>query len=197
MNATRSASCSRFPDSRRSERIGRLSRPVRCSGARESWESAITGTLSSRARIFSAAAHLTDLLDAVGAHVLGAHQLDVVEDDQRQAAVAVADLLRVQAPRLGPQVEACRGPRTRRSTAARSRARCRPSAPSPTRARATWPLRSLSEGIRARLAIRRWASSESDISSEKKATGRRSLTRRARRCWRRGPTCPCPGGRRG
>src|SRR5205085_1346528 len=36
-----------------------------------------------------AAAHLADLLHAVGAHVVRAHQLDVVEDDQRQAAVAV------------------------------------------------------------------------------------------------------------
>ena len=36
---------------------------------------------------------------------------------------------------------------------------------------ATWPLRSLSPEIRARQAMKRWASSTSDISSEKKATG--------------------------
>jgi hypothetical protein len=35
----------------------------------------------------------------------------------------------------------------------------------------TWPLRSLSPEIRARQAMKRWASSTSDISSEKKATG--------------------------
>ena len=48
--STRSASCSIAPDSRRSERIGRLS--GRCSGARESWETAITGTSSSPERSF-------------------------------------------------------------------------------------------------------------------------------------------------
>ena len=51
------------------------------------------------------AAHLADLLDPAGAVVLGPHQLDVVDHDQRQAAVAGAALLRVQAPRLRPQVE--------------------------------------------------------------------------------------------
>src|ERR1700742_600199 len=40
----------------------------------------------------------------------------------------------------------------------------------------TWPLRSLSPGIRARQAMKRWASSTSDISSEKKATGLSRLT---------------------
>ena len=41
----------------------------------------------------------------------------------------------------------------------------------------TWPLRSLSPEIRARQAMKRWASSTSDISSEKKATGRFVLDR--------------------
>jgi hypothetical protein len=50
-----------------------------------------------------AAAHLPDLLDPVGASVVGAHQLQVVDDDQPEAAIRL--LLRVQPPRLGPQVE--------------------------------------------------------------------------------------------
>ena len=48
-------------------------------------------------------------------------------------------LLGVQAPRLRPQVEQARGRRTRRSTAGCPRARCRPAAPSPTRARRPGP----------------------------------------------------------
>ena len=43
--------------------------------------------------------------------------------------------------------------------------------------RATWPLRSLSPGIRAWLATKRWASSVSDISSENSATGLAVLDR--------------------
>ena len=46
-----SASCSRLPDSRRSESIGFLS--VRCSGPRLSWLIAMTGTSSSLASSFS------------------------------------------------------------------------------------------------------------------------------------------------
>ena len=42
--------------------------------------------------------------------------------------------------------------------------------------RATWPLRSLSPDILAWLAMKRWASSVSDISSENRATGFPSLT---------------------
>src|SRR5690606_38388419 len=48
-NMTRSASCSRAPDSRRSESCGRWSE--RCSGARESCESAMIGTPSSLASV--------------------------------------------------------------------------------------------------------------------------------------------------
>src|ERR687893_353995 len=51
MKPTRSESCSKDPDSRRSERIGRLS--WRCSTARESCDSAMMGTSSSRASNFS------------------------------------------------------------------------------------------------------------------------------------------------
>ena len=40
----------------------------------------------------------------------------------------------------------------------------------------TLPLRSRSPAIRARQAMKRWASSTSDISSEKKATGSPCLT---------------------
>ena len=42
--------------------------------------------------------------------------------------------------------------------------------------RATWPLRSLSPGIRAWLATKRCASSVTDISSENSATGRLLLS---------------------
>ena len=49
------------------------------------------------------AADLADLLDPVGAVVVGAHQLHVVDDDQAEAAAVL--FLGVQAPRLRPQVE--------------------------------------------------------------------------------------------
>ena len=49
------------------------------------------------------AAHLADLLDPVGARVVGAHQLQVVDDDQAEAAPVL--VLGVQPPRLRPQVE--------------------------------------------------------------------------------------------
>ena len=48
-------------------------------------------------------ADLTDLLDPVGARVVGAHQLQVVDDDQAEAAALL--FLGVQPPRLRPQVE--------------------------------------------------------------------------------------------
>ena len=57
----------------------------------------------------------------------------------------------------------------------------------------TLPLRSLSLGIRARLAIRRWASSDSDISSEKNATGRFSFTATCSAMLATKPDLPMPG----
>ena len=51
MKRTMSASCSRAPDSRRSDSIGLLS--DRASGWRDSWEMAMTGTSSSLASSFS------------------------------------------------------------------------------------------------------------------------------------------------
>ena len=51
ISATTSASCSRAPDSRRSDSIGRLSE--RASGARDSCDRTITGTVSSLARPLS------------------------------------------------------------------------------------------------------------------------------------------------
>ena len=48
---TTSASCSRAPDSRRSDSMGRLSE--RASGARDSCDSTMIGTFSSLARPFS------------------------------------------------------------------------------------------------------------------------------------------------
>ena len=98
MKTTTSASCSMPPDSRRSESIGRP--PGRCSGARESWEMPITGTFSSRARIFRPRLNWLDLLDPVGSRVLGPHQLQVVDDHQPQPLLG-----RGQAPRLGAQLE--------------------------------------------------------------------------------------------
>ena len=51
MNITMSASCSIEPDSRKSDSCGRLS--SRLSTARDSWDSAITGTDNSFAIAFS------------------------------------------------------------------------------------------------------------------------------------------------
>src|SRR2546425_9424137 len=53
MKHTTSASCSIAPDSRRSDSWGRRCSPPRCSGARESWDNATTGTSSSLARALS------------------------------------------------------------------------------------------------------------------------------------------------
>src|SRR5438034_5613262 len=53
MEQTTSASCSIAPDSRRSESCGRRCSPPRCSGARDSCDSATTGTSSSFASALS------------------------------------------------------------------------------------------------------------------------------------------------
>ena len=105
------------------------------------------GTSSSRARIFSPRLIWPDLLDPVGARVVGAHQLDVV-DDQRQ-------------PARRPRSLACRRRAlARRSSRLRSEESSIHSGASSSSLQAlttfgqsrseTLPLRSLSLGIRAR-----------------------------------------------
>ena len=63
-----------------------------------------------------------------------------------EAAVAARLLLRVQPPRLRPQVEHARGPRTRRSTAARFSSSLQTLSTFAQSRSPTWPLRSLSRG---------------------------------------------------
>ena len=87
------------PDSRRSESCGRLFSPVRCSGARDSCESATTGTRSSLRERLEPARDLADLLlPALGVR-RALHQLQVVDDDHADVGV------RLEAPRLGPHLE--------------------------------------------------------------------------------------------
>ena len=88
-----SASCSIEPDSRRSERIGRLS--WRCSTARESWDRATIGTLEVAGEHLQLPRDLRDLLDAALGGAAGGHELQVVDDDQPEARQ-----LRLQPPGL-------------------------------------------------------------------------------------------------
>ena len=60
----------------------------RCSGARLSCETAITGTFSSRARIFSPRLIWPTCSTRLSRGPVGAHQLQVVDDDQAEAAAA-------------------------------------------------------------------------------------------------------------
>ena len=121
MNMTTSASCSIAPDSRRSESTGRLS--WRCSTARESCESASTGTSRSRAEHLQRARDLRDLLHAVVGRRRGLHQLDVVDDDQRRARPAAA-------PPAGAPWRASPSPSSRPSRRCRAaRRRASPSRP--------------------------------------------------------------------
>ena len=71
----------------------------RCSTARESWETAIDGTVEFACEALETAAERRDVLDAVAARLLGAHQLQVVDDEQLQPAVAHRDLAGVRAQR--------------------------------------------------------------------------------------------------
>ena len=80
------------------------------------------------------AAELADLLDPVGARVLGAHQLQVVDDHAGRGRPRWR-----QPPRLGPQLEQARGRRSRRATAAPSRARCTRARRGASRARRRCP----------------------------------------------------------
>ena len=101
MNITRSASCSIWPLSLRSESSGRLS--GRCSGARFSCETASTGHVELTGEDLQAAADLADLLDAAVARPVRAHQLEVVDDDQAEAAACF--LARVKPACLRAQLE--------------------------------------------------------------------------------------------
>src|SRR3954453_17102070 len=93
MNITRSASCSIEPDSRRSERIGRLS--WRCSTARESCDIARIGTSRSRASTLRFREMCDTSFPRFSAVVPGAfraecaaHQLQALDDDQPEDRLA-------------------------------------------------------------------------------------------------------------
>ena len=116
-----------------------------------------------------AAADLADLLDPAVAHAVGAHQLEVVDDDQAEAAAV--HLAGVQAAGLRAQLEDVDVGRVVDPQRRLARARSQALITFGQSLRATWPLRSLSPDIRAWLATKRCASSVSDISSENSATG--------------------------
>ena len=87
----------------RRTREGRRASAARRAAARERGRAGrvpITGTFELPRQDLQAAAELAHLLDAVGPRVLGAHQLDVVDDHQPEPALA-----RGEAARLGPQLE--------------------------------------------------------------------------------------------
>ena len=112
------------------------------------------------------AADLAHLLDAALDPALVAHQLEVVDDDQAQAAL---DLVRAGGGTWrGPRARRCRW--SRRRTAAPRPGAGRPRGSSASAARPPCPRRRSSPLIRAWEATKRWASSDSDISSENSAT---------------------------
>ena len=110
----------------------------------------------------------------------GAHQLQVVDDDQPEAVLRAG--CAAGAPWRG--LEHAEVATSRRSTAAPARAAataCEDLRPARS---ATRPLRRSSPLIDACEATKRWASSASDISSENSATGLVGVrARRSRRCW--------------
>ena len=205
---TTSASCSIEPDSRRSDSIGRLS--SRCSTARDSCDSASTGTFELLGQRLEAAGDLGDFLHAVflaAALAEAAHQLQIVDDDQAEAVLAL------QPPRARAQGRDAAAPGCRRCRAAataRLLARLRRSGRNPRCD--TSPLRMLSEETPDSSARMRVASCSADISSEKKPTTRAVLGDGAAvgarpwpvsaggveaRYWWRARFCPSRAGRRG
>src|SRR5437763_190711 len=106
MKITRSASCSTFPDSRRSVSWGILG--LRDSTARLSCDRAITGTSSSRARSFSP--RLSSPTAVIQCRVLGdvgdqgalAHGGPGGDDDQVARLKAAGHLVEVLEARRGP-----------------------------------------------------------------------------------------------
>ena len=167
MKATTSASCSRPPDSRRSASIGRLS--WRYSTCRLSCESATTGQSSSRARIFRPREISDTSTWRFSTRRVRArrHELDVVDDDEREVAVAGP-----HAPRLGAHlhdraVRVVVDEQLRLARDGRPRGSSRDQSPSrelrgPERVAST----------RASIASSRLVSSSVPISIEKKTTGR-------------------------
>ena len=89
---------------------------------------------------------------------------------------AAAHLARVQAARLGAQLEDVDVGGVVDPERRLARARSQALTTFGQSLRATWPLRSLSPDMRAWLAMKRCASSVSDISSENSATGLPCLT---------------------
>ena len=94
---TTSASCSRAPDSRRSDSIGRLSE--RASGARDSCDSTMIGTLSSLARPLSDREIDASSSVRFSKRPRPGHQLDIVDGQHAQA------VLGLEAARLGAHLE--------------------------------------------------------------------------------------------
>ncbi len=94
---TRSASCSSWPHSRRSESIGIGG--LRASTARESWDTAITGISSSRARILSPRLIWPTCSTRLSERRVRADQLEVVHHQQPEAVAGV------EAARLGAHLE--------------------------------------------------------------------------------------------
>jgi hypothetical protein len=73
------------PDSRRSESCGLFSPVDRCSGARESCDSAMIGRLQLLRHLLERAADVGDLLLAALVAAAAAHELEVVHDEEVQA----------------------------------------------------------------------------------------------------------------
>ena len=150
------------PASRRSESIGLGG--FRDSTARESCETAITGTSSSRARIFRPRLIWPICSTRLLRAALGAHQLQVVHDHQaeavagRQAARLRAQLQHAHVARVVHEDRRAASFSTACSTFGHFSARTR-------------PFRRSSLDTRAWEARKRCASSVSDISSENSATG--------------------------
>ena len=154
------------------------------------------GPSSSRARIFSPRLICADLLDAVGARIVGPHQLHVVDDDQPEAV----------APRLAP------GPCSRRALARRSSMpRSEESSiQSGARSSSLHALHAPSASPSRDLALAQpvggdprprgdEAVGELRLRHLEREEGDRPLRLhrpRSRRCCRPGSTCPSPGGRR-
>ena len=199
-----SASCSIEPDSRRSDSIGFLS--SRCSTARLSCDSAITGRSSSLASCFSPRliSEISWTRLSFDSLARPRQQLQVIDDDHADA------LLPLEPPRAGAQ----RGDgqprrivdveRQRRQLARGARQVAELLLADLAHAQIFGRMPDCS----ARMRVANWSA---DISRLKNATGApptwparcrppgraRSVARRRRRCWWRARSCPCPDARRG
>ena len=185
MKITMSASCSMLPDSRRSASIGRLS--WRYSSWRLSCDSVITGASSSRARIFSPRESSDTSTWRLSERRRRRHQLQVVDDDQAEVAVA-----RLDAPRLGAHlhhraVRVVVDEERRLGEPADRLVELRPLVLGELAG-----LRACAASICASAASRRFVSSRWPISIEKNSTGLRRVAAR-RAAPRRARTTSCPG----